>query len=238
VAGPVVEAQALARRFGPAPALAGVDLAAAPGEVLVIFGPNGAGKTTLLRILATLLGPSGGTVRLFGEDAFGPGAARLRARLGLVTHQSFLYPDLTAAENLRFYARLYGLGDDGAARAAELLAWAGLSGDARRPVRAFSRGMEQRLALARALVHDPALLLLDEPFTGLDPTAAETVEDLLAQARRDGKTVVVTTHDVDRGLRAADRVCILHRGRIAWASHGPTGPEDFARAYRHFVAGE
>jgi heme exporter protein A len=230
----VVEARALVRRFGTATVLADLDLQVGAGEIVSIFGPNGAGKTTLVRILATLLAPSAGAVRLFGSDAFGSQVRALRRRIGLVAHETFLYPDLTAAENLLYYARLYRL-DDGAARAAELLAWAGLEAHRARPVRAFSRGMAQRLALARALLHRPELLLLDEPFSGLDAAGAEAVETALARMRDAGGTAVLTTHDVARGLALADRACILNRGRLAWESPGPAAPDAFADAYRRVV---
>ncbi len=234
MAPPVVETRGLVRRFGSAAALAGVDVRAGAGEIVVVFGPNGAGKTTLVRILATLLSPSSGTVRLFGEDAFSPRAAALRRRLGLVTHETFLYPDLTADENLHYYAHLYGLGDE-AERVNDLLVWAGLGEHRARPVRAYSRGMGQRLALARALLHRPELLLLDEPFAGLDVDGSAAVEEVLGRLRRDGGTALLTTHDVDRGIRLADRVYILHRGRVAWESAGPPTPKGFADAYRRVM---
>jgi heme exporter protein A len=229
-----VEAHALVRRFGPTAVLAGLDLTVDAGEVVGVFGPNGAGKTTLVRILATLLTPTAGSVRLFGEDAFASSAARLRRRLGLVTHESFLYPDLTAVENLLLYARLYGV-QDPAARADALVAWAGLGMHRSRPVRAYSRGMMQRLALARALLHEPDLLVLDEPFSGLDAAATDAVESVLQRLRREGRTALLTTHDVVRGLKIADRVYILNRGRIAWQSTGRTEPGVFSDAYRRVV---
>lgn len=232
----VVEARALVRRFGTTPVLAGVDLCAEAGEIVGIFGPNGAGKTTLVRVLATLLSPSAGTVCLFGADAFGPQASRLRRRIGLVGHETFLYPDLTGTENLVYYARLYSV-PDAARRANELLAWAGLAEHGARPMRSYSRGMAQRLALARALVHRPELLLLDEPFSSLDVGGAEEVEHALQRMRAEGKTMLLTTHDVERGLRVADRVYILNRGRVAWESSGPTGAEVFGDAYRRVVGG-
>jgi len=234
VKGPVVEAHALVRRRGSTAVLAGVDLRVRGGEIVGVFGPNGAGKTTLVRILATLLSPTAGNVTLFGEDAFGPNGPRIRRRLGVVTHESFLYPDLTGTENLLFYARLYGL-RDGPARASEVMAWAGLGEHGSRPVRAYSRGMVQRLSLARALLHDPDLLFLDEPFSGLDAAAAVAVEGVLERVRSQGKTALLTTHDVDRGLRLTDRVYILSRGRLVWESSGPAHPDAFAEAYRRAV---
>jgi heme exporter protein A len=230
----VLEARSLVRRLGPTRVLAGLDLKVAAGEIVGVFGPNGAGKTTLVRVLATLLRPTSGDVSLFGEDAFGPDASRVRCRLGLVTHESFLDPDLTGIENLLFYARLYGV-RDGNARADELMAWAGLKEHGRRPVRAYSRGMVQRLALARALLHRPDLLFLDEPFSGLDARAAEAVEQVMEGLRSEGRAVLLTTHDIDRGLRITDRVYILNRGRVAWGSPGPVDSDEFKDAYRRAV---
>jgi len=230
----VLEARSLVRRLGPTRVLAGLDLKVAAGEVVGVFGPNGAGKTTLVRVLATLLRPTSGDVSLFGEDAFGPDASRLRRRLGLVTHESFLYPDLTGTENLLFYARLYGV-QNGDARADELIAWAGIEEHSRRPVRAYSRGMVQRLALARALLHAPDLLFLDEPFSGLDAMATEAVEQVMERLRSEGRAVLLTTHDIDRGLRMTDRVYILNRGRVTWGSSGPADPDEFKDAYRRAV---
>jgi heme exporter protein A len=230
----VVEARGLVRRFGVTTVLAGLNLTAGAGEIVGVFGPNGAGKTTLIRILATLLTPSGGTVQLFGEDAFGPRAAAVRRRLGLVTHETFLYPDLTATENLLYYARLYQVAD-GARRADELIDWAGLTEHRARPVRAYSQGMAQRLALARARLHHPHLVLLDEPFSGLDAAGADAVESMLEELRAQGHTALLTTHDMTRGLRVTDRVYILNRGRVAWESAGRAEPEEFSRTYRQVL---
>ena len=235
MAGAVVEAHGLVRRFGTTTVLAGVELTAGAGEIVGVFGPNGAGKTTLIRVLATLLTPSAGRVSLFQEDPFGPRGSQVRRRLGLVSHETFLYPDLTAWENLLYYARLYDV-PDGARRAGEQIEWSGLADHASRPVRAFSRGMAQRLALARALLHRPDLVLLDEPFSGLDAVGADTVENTLTTLRSEGRTAVLTTHDLTRGLRVADRVYIVSRGRIAWQSDGPADEEDFSRTYRRIVS--
>ncbi|MGH7893408.1 MAG: heme ABC exporter ATP-binding protein CcmA, partial [Candidatus Binatia bacterium] len=208
---PVV-AEGLRRTFAGLSVLAGVDLVVEGGECVALLGANGAGKTTLLRVLATLLHPSGGRVFLFGEDVTLRPVAAL-ARIGYVGHESACYGDLTAVENLAFYADLYGV-DDAPARVAELVAWAGLDHGARRVVRTFSRGMTQRLALARALLHRPELLLLDEPFAGLDPQATAALEALLRELRLAGHAIVLSTHDVPRASALATRVAILHRGRI------------------------
>ena len=210
-----VAAHGVERRFGGVRALRGVDLEVAGGETLAIFGSNGAGKTTLLRILAGLLRPNAGAVRLFGQPL--PGEASLRRRIGVVGHESFIYGDLSATENLSYYARLYGVG---AARGAELLAEVGLRDAAHRPARTYSRGMLQRLSLARAILHEPDLLLLDEPFTGLDALGGDVLAGVFARVRAAGATIVLTTHDFERGIEAATRAVVLHRGRIAWSADG------------------
>jgi heme exporter protein A len=233
--GPPVCATGLERSFAGLPVLRGVDLTVEAGESVALLGSNGAGKTTLLRVLALLLRPERGRLALFGSD--GPATPALRRRIGFVGHESFCYPDLTAVENLAFYARLFGVAD-ASTRIAELLAWAGLEAAARRQVRTYSRGMGQRLALARALLHRPDLLLLDEPFSGLDPQAIDALQERLAALRLAGHAIVLTTHDVERAAPVASRLAILHRGRIAWAHDG--GAPDvtvIAAAYRRVVVG-
>ena len=233
--GPPIRAERLARGFGGVRVLTGVDLTVAAGEVVVLLGPNGAGKTTLLRILALLLAPTGGRLVLFGTDATRAPAA-LRRRIGYAGHEISCYPDLSGAENLAFYAQLFGVAEP-AARIARLLAWAGLDGAGRRPVRTYSRGMSQRLALARALLHEPDLLLLDEPFSGLDPDAVERLQQQLLELRAAGHSIVLATHDVDRAVPVASRVAILHRGRIAWAHDERAGDAAvIVAAYRTIVA--
>jgi heme ABC exporter ATP-binding subunit CcmA len=217
----------LQRRFGGVAVLAGVDLTVVPGEVIVLFGPNGAGKTTLLRVLATLLRPSAGRLHLFGDDATRHPPAALR-RIGYVGHESACYPDLTGAENLTFYARLYEL-EDAAARVDAALVWAQLGAAARRPARTYSRGMWQRLALARALLHAPALVLLDEPFSGLDPDGTALLTDKLRALGAAGAAVVFSTHDIGAAATVASRAVLLRRGQIAWQGQAP----DAAAAYRH-----
>ena len=216
---PPIRARGLARAFAGVPVVAGVDLTVAAGEALVLLGPNGAGKTTLLRMLALLVRPTAGELALFGTDGREAPPA-LRRRIGYAAHESLCYPDLTAAENLAFYARLFEV-DGAAARVEALLAWAGLEGTGRRPVRTFSRGMAQRLALARALLHEPDLLLLDEPWSALDPAAADGLTERLVALRDGGRTIVLTTHDVARAAPLATRVAVLARGRIGWAGDGP-----------------
>jgi heme exporter protein A len=212
VSAPVVHAERLTKAFGRAIVLRELNLDVSAGEAVAIFGPNGAGKSTLLRLCATLMAPTSGTLQLFG----GAGGGRAtRRRIGLVGHQSFLYPDLTARENLCFYARMHGSADGGRL-ADEWLERVALGEVADRPVRLFSRGMEQRLALARALLHEPDLILLDEPWSGLDADAADWLDGLLVELRRGGRTILASTHDFQRGLAVAGRAVILHRGRVAW----------------------
>lgn len=227
----VVEAEALGKAFGRVRVLRDVTLRVGAGEALVLFGPNGAGKSTLLRLCATLYAPTSGVLRLFGSEER---EARTRRRIGFVSHQSFLYPDLSAHENLAFYARLYGLpSPDGAA--AHWLARVGLAEAASRPVRVFSRGMEQRLALARALLHAPELLLLDEPWSALDAAAADLLSNLLASLHAEGRTLIVATHDFERGLTIADRAVILHGGRAAWEVSRAEGLGSVQAAYRRIT---
>jgi len=224
----VVEAVGLGKRFGSQQALADLDLELRIGESLTLFGPNGAGKTTLIKLLATVLEPSAGRLRLFGEERAKP---LLRRRIGFVSHGSFLYGELTALENLRFYADLYGL--TGAhARIEEMLAEVGLEAWKERPLKSFSRGMEQRLALARAFLHDPDLLLLDEPYTGLDPHVVGQLQQILIRFHRRGKAIVLTTHDISRGLEVCDRAAILRGGRLVWQSgRFVPGAQEMARIY-------
>jgi len=209
---PVVEAVGLGKSFGRTTVLRDFSLRIGSGETVALFGPNGAGKSTLLRLCATLYRPSTGRLLVFGH---GGTSAALRRRIGLLTHQSFLYPDLSARENLIFYGRMYAI----AHTERVVDAWlerVALADTGARPVRVFSRGMEQRLALARALLHEPELLLLDEPWSGLDQAAADVLTGLLAALRRGGRTILVATHDFERGLAVADRALILHGGRLVW----------------------
>lgn len=212
-----LDLEGLSRRFGEREALDDVTLSLEPGRTLVVFGPNGAGKSTLLRVLATLLRPSSGTAQVFGHDVVKDGWA-VRGRIGYLGHQALCYEDLTARENLTYHARLHGLRDP-QARIDELLEETGLEkrGDDRAGT--FSRGMLQRLAVCRAVLHDPELLLLDEPRSGLDPAAAEIVEPLIG--RQSGRTRVVASHDPAGGLQEADLALGLREGRATL-----TGPAD------------
>jgi heme exporter protein A len=204
-----LELQGLTRCYGEREALGGVSLSLQEGQTLVVLGPNGAGKTTLLRVLATLLRPHAGEVRVLGHALPGEGWA-VRGRIGLLGHEPLLYRELTARENLRFHARLHGVG---AERVEELLEAVGIATRTEEPVRTLSRGMVQRVATARALLHDPELLLLDEPRANLDPAGAQLVEPLIGPTC--GRTRVVCSHNPEVDLGGADLVLGLRGGRPA-----------------------
>ncbi|HEY2571641.1 MAG TPA: heme ABC exporter ATP-binding protein CcmA [Solirubrobacteraceae bacterium] len=222
-----VEVDGLARHYGEREALSGVSLTIRSGQTLVVFGPNGAGKTTLLRILATLLRPHAGSVAVLGSQL--PGEAwAVRGRIGLLGHEPLLYRELTARENLRFHARLH---DVGPARVEELLDAVQMSHRADEPMRTLSRGMVQRVAVARAVLHDPELLLLDEPRSNLDPAAVELVDPLVGSAS--GRTRVICSHDPSGGLAEADVVLGLRAGEQALFSEArEVDAEQIAELYR------
>ncbi|MBE7454426.1 MAG: ABC transporter ATP-binding protein [Kofleriaceae bacterium] len=210
-----VAVRKVGKRFGPYRALAGVDVELAAGEVCALLGPNGAGKSTLLGILSTLVRPSSGEIAYVEGDRPRALDDRLRREIGLLAHASLCYGELTAVENLVFFARLYGVTDPHG-RAHALLDEVGLDARAReRAARTYSRGMLQRLALARALVAGPSLLLLDEPFTGLDRGGALALGQRLGQARAEGAIVLVVTHDLEAIAAVTDHVVVLRRGQLA-----------------------
>ncbi|MBN1954793.1 MAG: heme ABC exporter ATP-binding protein CcmA [Anaerolineae bacterium] len=211
---PMIELCELAKSFGPRAALAGVSFSVDAGEFVALVGPNGAGKTTLLRILATLIRPTSGEVRIAGLDPAKAGEA-VRRCIGFLSHRTLLYEDLTAEQNLRFYARMYDL-PDGPARVGELLERVGLTERRHDLVRTFSRGMQQRLAVARAVLPRPQVLLLDEPYTGLDVEAVQALTDLLGELVGEGCTALLTTHDLDRGFAMRRRVVVLSRGWVVY----------------------
>jgi heme exporter protein A len=218
-----ISVEGLVRRYGDRDALAGVSFRLGLGESLSVLGPNGAGKTTLLRVLSTLLLPHEGSVQVLGCRL--PHEAHLlRARIGMLGHDPLLYRDLTGRENLTFYARLYDIPEP-EARIAALLEATGMTRRADEPVRNLSRGMAQRLAVCRATLHGPELLLLDEPHAHLDPQAAALVEPLVG--RGPGRTRVLVSHDVERAVAEADRVLALRDGRIVVEApaHELTAPE-------------
>ncbi len=203
----VLEVEGLARHYGERAALAGVSLSLQAGKTLVVFGPNGAGKTTLLRVLACLLRPHHGSVRVLGS-ALPDAAWAVRGRIGLLGHEPLLYRELTPHENLRFHARLHGVADE---RVSEVLECVAISERRAEPLRTLSRGMVQRVAVARAVLHEPELLLLDEPHSNLDPAAIELVAPLIGAAS--GRTRVICSHDPGGGLAEADVVLGLREGR-------------------------
>jgi len=209
----MIEVRRLVKLFGVKQVLRGLNFHVEPGEFVALLGPNGAGKTTFLRILASLSRPTAGSVWI-GGYALPSQAATVRCRLGVVTHQPLLYGDLTAEENLRFYARLYGL-EDASARITSVLELVGLLPRRADLVRTFSRGMQQRLAIGRAILHDPDVLLFDEPYTGLDQDACDMLDAVLREVAARGRTVVMTSHDLARVETLASRFDVLSRGVIA-----------------------
>jgi len=221
---PAIELDGLERRFGERVALTGVTVSLPAGSALAVLGANGAGKTTLLRVLAGLLRPHAGRARVLGAEL--PRERwRIPGRVGFLGHEPLLYRELTGRENLRYHARLHGVDDR---RIEGLLAAVGMERRADEPLRDLSRGMVQRLAAARAVLHDPALLLLDEPRAHLDPAAAELVEPLIGRAS--GRTRVLVSHDVEGALAEADLALGLKGGRQAFA--GVVGPEAARELYR------
>ena len=218
---PAIELRGLSRHFGERTALRQVSLRVPPGATVAVLGHNGAGKSTLLRILATLLRPHAGEVAVLGEP-LPRRAFAIRGRIGLLAHEPLLYRDLSGRENLRYHARLHGVGRQ---RVERLLAAVGMEARADEPVRALSRGMVQRLAVCRAVLHEPSVLLLDEPRANLDPAAGELIEPLIGRAT--GATRVLTSHDPEAALAEADLVLGLRQGRAAFA--GPVAELDRRR---------
>jgi len=232
----MIEIHRLVKRFGYQYALRGVNLEVSAGETLVLFGPNGAGKTTLLRILATLSKPTSGRVVINGYALPGE-SATVRRQIGLVTHKTLLYNRLTAVENLRFYGQIYGMTHLGE-RIDALLAQVGLYRRRDDEVRTFSRGMVQRLTIARALLHNPPILLLDEPDTGLDPQASDMLLQLLQEVGGAKRTIIMTTHHLSRGLAIADKVAILANGKLLFENDGAALSEDTLRSRYQQITSE
>jgi heme ABC exporter ATP-binding subunit CcmA len=218
------------RHYGRRRALRGVTFSCESGQIVALLGANGAGKSTLLSIAATLLTASGGEV-LYGGRTARAGGAELRRRIGLVAHDAFLYPELTAAENLQFFARLYGVAETGRAVSSSL-ARSGLAERAAEPVSSFSRGMRQRLSLERALIHSPRLLLLDEPFTGLDEPSAAALAERLVETRHSGAIILLTTHDLEAIETIVDSSYVLSSGR---AEPLRAGSGSLRQRYRHHL---
>ena len=229
-----IQVRGLWKSYGRQAVLRGLDLDVRWGEFLVIFGPNGAGKTTLIKLLATLAKPTQGSLFIAGMDAGRRGAA-VRRLLGVVMHQTLLYDDLTAYENLRFYCRMYGV-PQAQERIQALVQVVGLEPQLHRRVRTLSNGMQKRLSLARALLHDPPILLLDEPETGLDQEAQQGLAALLGGEMARRRTVVVTTHNLEQGLALGDRVAILAGGRITYQEdRAALDAASFRGAYERFT---
>jgi heme exporter protein A len=213
----MIEVKGLTKRFGPKVVLRGLDFRVNQGEFVALLGPNGAGKTTFLRILASLSRPLAGLVRIAGYELPGQ-AAFVRKRLGVVSHLPLLYGDLTAEENLRFYGRMYAVPalED---RISQVLSLVGLERRRRDLVRTFSRGMQQRLAIGRAVLHDPEVILFDEPHTGLDQDACNMLDEVLKEVAGRGRTIVMTSHDLARVSDLASRFDVLSRGKIIASAH-------------------
>ncbi len=228
----MIEVTKLVKRFGAKTILRGLNFTVQPGEFVALLGPNGAGKTTFLRILASLSRPSLGVVRIAGYNLPAQAAA-VRRRLGVVSHQPLLYGDLTAAENLAFYADLYDLPQP-ARRIEEVLRLVGLANRHRDLVRTFSRGMQQRLAIARAVLHNPEVMLFDEPYTGLDQDASEMLDTVLKNVATQGPhAVVMTSHDLARAENLATRFDVLSRGQIvASATPAQLGSNNLLTFYK------
>ncbi len=212
----IIQVENLSKAFGLLPALRGLDFSVERGESVLLFGANGSGKSTLLRLLSGLSKPTAGSIRIGGWE-LPREAMAVRAQIGLVAHRPLLYESLTATENLVFFGKLYGIkADEREARGDELLRQAGLDQRAHTLVRTFSRGMKQRLSIARALLHQPDILLLDEPYSGLDQAACERLDELLAGAKHAGRTVILSTHQVARAPKTAERALVLSGGKIAF----------------------
>jgi heme ABC exporter ATP-binding subunit CcmA len=230
---PALEVEGLCRHYGEREALSDVSLSLAHGQTLVVFGPNGAGKTTLLRVLATLLRPHAGSISVL-DRRLPDEAWAIRGRVGLLGHEPLLYRELTARENLRFHARLHGVGEE---RVRELLDAVAMGRRANEPLRTLSRGMVQRVAVARAVLHDPELLLLDEPSSNLDPAAVELVAPLIGAGARTAagglRTRVICSHDPAGGMAEADVVLGLRAGRPALLrTASAVGHEEIVGLYR------
>ena len=232
----MVEAKGIVKSFGRREVLKGVDLVVGEGEFVIVMGPNGAGKTTLLRIIATLVRPDKGQLKVCGFP-IPDKAPEARAKIGFLTHSPLLYDELTARENLLFYANLLSVRSP-EKRIEELLRLVGLEDRADERVRTFSRGMLQRLAIARAFVHSPPLLLLDEPFTGLDQKAAEVLTALLKRFPQEGRTVIMTTHQLDETLTLAHRVLVLYKGKfVAEIPREELRLDAFRKQYAELISG-
>ncbi len=233
---PIVETVDLTRAFGSRQAVAGITFSLAPGDCLAVFGPNGAGKTTLLRLLAGLLKPSSGSARLAGIPL--PGGTLARSRVGLISHHTMLYEALSARENVSFAARLYGIRDP-ATRVDESLSRMSMLERADAPVRLLSRGMQQRVSIARAMVHSPQVVLADEPYSGLDESGARALTALLRELRSTGTAIIIVTHNLAEGLSLASHAAVMQRGKfVRYDTSARIDPKSYAATYREAVASD
>jgi heme exporter protein A len=231
---PIIEATDLARTFGSRTAVAGVTFSILPGECLAVFGPNGAGKTTLLRVLAGLLKPTSGSARVAGIAL--PGGSLARSRVGLISHHTMLYDALSARENVSFAARLYGIRDP-RTRVDESLQRMLMLERADAPVRLLSRGMQQRVSIARAMVHQPQVVLADEPYSGLDESGARSLTALLGELRSSGTAVIIVTHNLAEGLSLATHAAVMQRGKfVRYEARDGIDPTSYVATYREAVA--
>lgn len=208
----MIKISSLRKSYGSVDALRGIDLHVRTGDFLTLFGPNGAGKTTLLKIMSTVIKPTSGSVVIDGLD-LKDSHNDIRRKIGVISHNSFLYGELSALENLIFYAKLYDVPDP-AGVASKLLIDVGLRGRENHQVRTFSRGMQQRVSIARALIHDPVIIYLDEPYSGLDQHASLMLRNLLKELHTRDRTIVMTTHSISHGLEISDRIVIQNKGKI------------------------
>lgn len=227
--GAIIEVEKLSKAFGLLPVLKGLGFSVDRGEFVLLFGANGSGKSTLLRLLSGLSKPTAGAIRIGGWELPREVMA-VRAQIGLVGHRPLLYENLTARENLDFFGKLYDIdADECQERSRELLRQVGLSRRADSLVRTFSRGMKQRLSITRALLHQPDLLLLDEPYSGLDQAACDRLDELLAQASDAGRTIILSTHQITRAPKSAGRALLLSGGKIAY--DGPSDRDSVSGIY-------
>ena len=231
---PAVQIRGLTKAFGRTPVLRGVDLDVPQGTVLSLLGPNGSGKTTLIRVLATLTRADAGEVRICGVG-LGRHGSRLRGMIGVVGHDPLLYDDLTARENFRFVCRMFGL-DRADDRVEEVVELMGMTADLDRKVGAMSHGMKKRFSIARALLHDPQVLLLDEPETGLDQEALTLLDAVISTRSNPSRTVIMTTHNLERAVALGDRMAVLADGRVAYHEFVDSSDTDSARkAYMRHI---
>ncbi len=227
-----IKVQSLTKSFGTRQALRGIDLEIESGKSVVIFGPNGAGKTTLIRILATIMNPSSGTILVDGLDLRSH-AGEIRRRIGIVTHLTLLYNNLTAYENLEFYGRMFDV-PELKKRIQELVSLVGMTARLHDRVATLSRGMQQRISIARALLHKPTILLLDEPETGLDQEAIPLIWDTMPDKTGRKRTVILTTHNMERGFELGERMLILDKGKIVYeGARGGLDLDGLKETYRN-----